>query len=171
MPSPNAKIERDYRLTLTEQTNKMNNSFKWWLIASLKKDNPLPKVKGEFRELAKYWEAKFSDISKNEATKFIYKIKKHSDSVLHSKSAEVFSVKRNSKLINEIVKARINENIALIKSIPREQILRYENAIYSSVANIDRANLSDEIEKITKKLHLKYIPKDEVDLSYKLLIK
>ena len=26
-------------------------------------------------------------------------------------------------------------------------------------------------EKITKKLHLKYIPKDEVDLSYKLLIK
>ena len=26
-------------------------------------------------------------------------------------------------------------------------------------------------EKITKKLHLKYIPKDEVNLSYKLLIK
>ena len=153
-PKPNAKIERDYKNHILEKVALMNKSFKWWLGAGLKKDNPISKIKSEFRELAKYWETKFSDFSKSEASKFIYKIQKHSDSVLHNKNADMFKIKYKSKLINNTMKASINENIALIKSIPREQILRYKSVIYQNIANLDRQNLTQELTKIFKKMEV-----------------
>ena len=153
-PKPNAKIERDYKNHILEKVALMNKSFKWWLGAGLKKDNPTAKIKSEFRELSKYWEAKFSDFSKSEAKKFIYKIQKHSDSVLHNKNADMFKIKYKSKLINNTIKASINENIALIKSIPREQLLRYESVIYQNIANLDRQNLTQELTKIFKKMEV-----------------
>lgn len=153
-PKPNAKIERDYKNHILEKVALMNKSFKWWLGAGLKKNNPIAKIKSEFRELAKHWEAKFSDFSKSEATKFIYKIQKHSDSVLRNKNADMFKIKYKSRLINNTIKARINENIALINSIPREQILRYESVIYQNIANLDRQNLTQELTKIFKKMEV-----------------
>ena len=133
-PKPNASIEKKYRQAMLKQTKLMNKSLKWWLIAGFKKNNAVAKLKKEFKKLSEYWEANFSEFAKKIAEKFINSIQKNSDDLLKNKGLD-FNKDRKSALINATIKARINENIALIKSIPKEQILRHENILYNAISN------------------------------------
>lgn len=152
-PKPNASIEKKYRNAMLKQTKLMNKSLKWWLIASLKKNNAVAKLKKEFKKLSEYWEANFSEFAKKIAKKFINSIQKNSDDLFKNKGLD-FNKNKKSALIHATIKARINENIALIKSIPKEQILRHESVLYNAISNFDMENLTQTLEQINQKLDI-----------------
>lgn len=145
-PKPNASIEKKYRLALSKKIKAMNKSLRWWLISSFKKNSPVAKLKKEFRYLSDYWDSEFAIFAKHTADKFIMSISKFTDDILKNKG--VFKGKNKSALINQALKARINENIALIKSIPKEQILRYESVLYNAISDFDKEKLTAELQKI-----------------------
>lgn len=145
-PKPNASIEKKYRLALSKKIKAMNKSLRWWLISSFKKNSPIAKLKKEFRYLSEYWELEFKHFAKKTANKMILSVLQFSDSILKDKG--IFKNARKSALINQTLNARINENIALIKSIPKEQILRYESVLYNAISDFDKEKLTAELQKI-----------------------
>lgn len=151
-PKPNAGIERKFKKDLLTQTKKMNKSLNWWLLSRLKQGgNIANKLSKEFNYLKSYWELEFNEFSKKISNRFIRAIQKNADDALLKKGL-VFNNDRKSAQINAILNAEIKKNIALIKSIPKEQILRYENTLYEAVGNLDRQDLANTIKNIEKKL-------------------
>lgn len=150
-PKPNAGIENKYRKAILKKTKLMNKSLRWWLIANIKKNNPVAKLKKEFKKLSDYWDAEFAIFAKHTAENFVLNIAKASDDFIKNQGI-VFNPKRKSKIIHNITKARINENIALIKSIPREEILRIESVFYKAVANLDRQEVSEIVSAVNSQL-------------------
>lgn len=143
-PKPNAGIENKLKKDLLKFTAEMNKSLKWWILSAFKKDNPSQKLAKEFKELAKYWDEKSEILAKAKAKGFILQIQRDVDNKLSLN----FNKERKTALINQIAKARINENIALIKSIPKEQILRYESILYNAVSDFDNQKLTAELQKM-----------------------
>lgn len=147
-PKPNAGIENKLKKDLLKFTAEMNKSFKWWILSAFKKDNPSQKLAKEFKELAKYWDEKSEVLAKAKAKGFILRIQRDIDDKLSLNSLINFNKERKSALINQAITARINENIALIKSIPKEQILRYESVLYNAISDFDKQKLTAELQKI-----------------------
>ena len=152
-PKPNAKIENQYKKALIAQTNKMNKSLKWWAVARINKGkgNVASQMRIEFSELSEYWNSEFNEFAKKTAEKMVKQTAKENAILLKSQGFSDFT-KISTNALKTALKAEINKNIALIQSIPREQILRYENTIFDNIANLDRQGVKETILQIEKKL-------------------
>lgn len=123
----------------------------YWLIAQFNKymrgdiKNISSALKIEFNDLQKQWDKKSNDFAKK-ISKFINK--SSVDYVNSNFATQGFTIKDNQK-INQLLQAKMNEHLALIKSIPQETILRYKSALYNNIGNFDLKALNKQIRVIS----------------------
>lgn len=153
----NAKVTKDYKKSLVDFSVKINKSMSWFL--SLNKN--VNELKSEFERLNLYWEEKANETAFNLVNRIIQKIINLCN--LNFKKQGLVR-KTQSKELNEVIKAHILENIALIKSIPQDTLKRYESVIYNGVNNLDKEAIVKQINTIKdiSKRRAEFIARDQV---------
>mgnify|MGYP002507122064 CR=1 FL=1 len=152
---------------INKYNNKLIKSLNYWLLAQFNKyfrgdiKNLSDTLKIEFADLQKKWDKKADDF----ADKISDYIVKHSvvyvNSNLHSQGLKVA---KDNNIVKNILKAKIDENLALIKSIPQETILRYKSVLYNQIGNFDLQAINKQIKVISgiSKRRARTIARDQV---------
>jgi uncharacterized protein with gpF-like domain len=161
---PNKGVEIYYRSRLNRLIGEMVNSFDYWISAAYKKAPPriaqdaipanmLSKI---IKSLSRRWQSKFNDEAKKLASSFTIKMMDAYDFSLESKLAKVGSLIdfTMTSQMRDVITAAIEENVALIKSIPQQYSLEVQGIVmrgYSS--GRDLSQISEQLQaryKITK---------------------
>lgn len=154
-PKTNAGIEREFRRKLQEFSTACNRSLSWWLKSKFtagNADKNLSKsLEKEFKRLSEYWIQKADELGCAYLPKMLNKIGKSADLAFLAAGVD-FDIKRKTQALKSEMEAQIRENLALIQSIPRESIRRYESALYSWAAQYDRQALTEQIAAINAEL-------------------
>lgn len=147
--------------------SEMLNSLNYWLKAQYHKYirgdiNSLSNaLKIEFTELQDTWTNKADDFA-NKVSEYI---NKHSVVYVNSNLyTQGMQIKKQDRLIKDVLNAKFNEHIALIKSIPEETILRYKSALYNNISSFDLHALNKQILTISgiSKRRARTIARDQV---------
>ena len=155
---PNAGIEAEFRRKLLCLIDEMHRSFLYWIKAAYRADPPVmaqdatPAVQLRIavNKLAKRWQKRFDDASKDLAKYFATAINKRSDRALKAILKKGgWSVEfKMSAAMKDIMKATIAEQVGLIRSIPQQYLVNVQGAVMRSVtAGRDLGPLAKEIEK------------------------
>ena len=163
----NKGVEMAYKRALDNLVAEMSNSFEYWLSAAYKANPPrlevamdaLPSLElsRKIRELSKRWIKKFDDMALAISTKFTNSGRKATDSSFQQSLKDAgwaveFQV---TPVMRDAMNATIAENVALIKSIPRQYSTEVEGIIMRGyTAGRDLATISDELQSrygITKR--------------------
>lgn len=151
---PNAGTEAKFRKALLQLVANMVASVDYWLSAAYKANPPLisevyeenvqlaqdeqpsMELKRAVRKLAKRWQRKFDEAAPKLADYFTTAASERSDYQLRQILREGgFSVKfRMTRPMRDVMNAQINEQVALIKSIPQKYFTDVEGAVMRSVA-------------------------------------
>lgn len=141
---PNVGMEMEYRRALYKTIEAMNTSVIHFLSAAYKQNEPaiaqdeLPAdaLKRVIRRLTRRWTTNFDKASEELAAYFSQSISQRSDKQLEAILRKGgFSVKfRKTRAMNDVMKAAINENVSLIKTIPARYFSAIEGAVMRSVA-------------------------------------
>lgn len=153
---PNHGIENYYLKKLLTFSRTMNKSFKFWLRDLIADDTNeqgfFIRLKSDFDRLSDFWQQKAEQEANTLPYEVINKINNEIDNKNNAKNN--FAVANTtSEAIQAILTARIDDNIALIKSIPQRDILRYKNIIFNNIQNFNRQGLSQNIKQINKELN------------------
>lgn len=174
---PNAGLQQLYRKRLECLIEAMHRSFMKWVLAAYRANEPhiaemaadkLPadEMRDVMRELAKRWRSRFDDGSKLLARYFAQSASKRTDAQLQAILKKIgFSVDfKMTKAQRDIVAAVVNENVALIKSIPDQYIKGVEGAVMRAVqVGGDVGGLAKELENtfgVTKR-RAQFIARDQ----------
>jgi len=141
---PNVGIEVDYRHRLLKLIDEMNASVKYWLKASYRANEPviaqddaLPStaLRKAVRKLARRWQRQFDELAPKLADYFSTAVAERSDAALRSMLRKGgFSVRFDpTPAQRDILKATVNQNITLIKSIPAKYMTEVEGLVMRSV--------------------------------------
>lgn len=154
---PNLGIQAAYRRRLTVLVEQMHKSLSYWLEAAYKA-NP-PKIAQDelsssalrvaMRKLSRRWLRNFDLAAKKLADYFAQDISERSDAQLKKILKDGgFSVEfKMSAAQRDVLNATIQENVSLIKSIPREYLTRVEGMVMRSVqTGRDMKQLSDDLQ-------------------------
>lgn len=146
-------LERQASKDLRAFTERVNKSIKHFTLAQFNKynrgeiNNISTALRIKFNSLTEQWEATAREFAKDYASKQSKSIGKYVEAN-YNQQGEHFKLKGLSANTKQIMQAQYLENIALIKSIPRDIIKRYQSALYNAVANFD----SGEINKLAKQI-------------------
>lgn len=174
---PNAGLEYLYRKRLDCLIDAMHRSFMKWVLAAYRANQPhivemaadkLPadELREVMRELGKRWRDRFDDGSKLLAGYFAKAASKRTDAQLQAILKKIgFSVDfKMTRAQRDIVAATVNENVALIKSIPDQYIKGVEGAVMRAVqVGNDVGGLAEELENtfgVTKR-RAQFISRDQ----------
>lgn len=140
---PNAGIEAAYRRKLQSYIKAMNDSVLYWLGAAYKSNEPhiamdeLPAsaLKRAIRMLGRRWQKKFDKLAKELADYFAQAVQERSAASLQSiLKRNGFTVEfKMTPAMQDIFRATVNENVALIKSIPAQYLTQVEGSVMRSV--------------------------------------
>lgn len=161
----NAGIEAEYAKKLQALIDEMHRSVAWFIVAAYRKNIPLiaqdelpsAALKRAVDALASRWIGRFDEASKALAKYFALSVAKRSDARLrtilkNSGFAVEFKMTRG---MQDIARATINANVALIKSIPQKYLGDVEGMVMRSVqTGHDLAQLSQDLHRayaITRK--------------------
>lgn len=157
---PNAGLQAAYRKKLTALVDEMHNSILHWLPAAWKRNEPeiaadeLPAttMKKAIRDLQRRWQHRFDDAAPELARYFAQAANKRSDKRLQAILKDNgFSVKfKMTRAQQDVLHATINQNVALIKSIPRKYLADVEGAVMRSVQT------GRDLESLTRELQASY---------------
>lgn len=137
----NKGVELSYKRALDALITEMSNSFEYWLSAAYKANPPrmevamdaLPsaELSKKIRELSRRWIKKFDDMSTAIATKFTQAGRKATDSSFQQSLKDAgWSVDfQITPVMRDAMNATIAENVALIKSIPRQYSMEVEGIV------------------------------------------
>lgn len=141
---PNAGVEAQYRKKLRALIDEMNVSVQHWLGAAYKANPPqiaqdeIPAavLQRVIRRLAKRWQKRFDGIAPKLAEYFAQSANLRSASVLRSilKEGGISVEFKMTRVMQDAMKASINEQVSLIRSIPQQYFTQIEGAIMRSVA-------------------------------------
>lgn len=143
----NKALEREYSKRLRAFSRQVNNSVKYWALAQFHKaqrgeiTNLATSLRIEFSKLKEQWESKAREFAQVSARKLQKGVSGYVDTTLALQS-DSYKLKGLTKQSKAIVKASYLENLYLIKSIPSEIIMRYEGALYNTIAGYDSASLN-----------------------------
>ncbi len=156
---PNCGIEVAYRCVLKKIIVKMNDSVLYWMSASFKANEPevtelaqdaLPatELRRSVRKLARRWQRKFNDAAPELATWFLQSVETRSSRALQN------ILKRGGWTVDfkmttaqrDVMRAAINENVSLIKSIPSQYFTQIEGMVMRSVTT------GRDLQQLTKDL-------------------
>lgn len=156
---PNAGIEAAYRKRLRKLIEEMNRSVAYWLKASYRKNEPeimaadevpAAELQKAINRLTKQWQKKFDEAAPKLAAHFAQSVKGRSDLALKKilKDAGFAIEFDQTRVMTDVMRATINQNVALIKSIPERYFTDVQGAVMRSVqTGRDLKSLTDEIEK------------------------
>lgn len=162
---PNRGIEMAYRKRLMRLIDDMQASVTYWLKAKYKANEPriaqdatpASELQNEMDRLGKQWLQRFDEGAESLSAWFAQKTKSYSDGTLQAILKDAgFSVDfKMTDTMRDAYHAVINEQVGLIKSIPRQYLAEVEGMVMRSVqTGRDLSHISDELVKrygITKR--------------------
>lgn len=137
----------------------MHRSVLWFLRASYRKNEPAVLAQDEtpadalrkaIEELSKRWLDQFDEMSGKLADYFAQSVEKHSTDALKKilKDGGMTVGFQVTPAVRDIMNATVHENVALIKSIPRQYLLEVEGIVMRGVRNgRDLQFITDELSK------------------------
>jgi uncharacterized protein with gpF-like domain len=156
---PNAGIEAVYRKKLKALVNEMFKSVMHWVRSAYNANEPviaqdeLPAsaLKAVIDRLTRQWQRRFGDMSKKMAKHFAMSISKRTDAQLAKILRDGGFTLNNfamTRAQRDIINATVNQNVALIKSIPQKFLGEVEGMVMRSVqTGRDLGQLSDDLRK------------------------
>lgn len=156
---PNVGIRVDYQRRLERAVSDMAASVTYWLEAAYRANppealaqdaSPARELQAAMRKLGRRWTRKFDRLAVELAEHFAKSATDRSDKALAASLRKAgFTVRfKATAAQNDAYQAVIAENIALIRSIPREYMLGVEGEVMRSVqAGRDLGTLAQALEK------------------------
>ena len=162
---PNAGISVAYRRRLYALVDELHNSVKYWLTAAWRKnepilardDAPVDTLRKALAELMERWENNFDEMSPKLAAYFAEAIATRSDATLRRILRDGgFTVKfRMTPAMRDVFRATVQQNVALIRTIPQEYLAGVQGAVMRSVqTGRDLGSLAkyiDGLHQVTRK--------------------
>lgn len=158
--TPNLGVERAYKRAMEKLIDEMSNSFEYWLAAAYKANPPrmevamdaLPsaELSKKIRDLGKRWIKKFDDMAAAIAQKFTESGCKATDSSFQQALKDAgFAVEfKVTPVMRDAMNATIADNVALIKSIPRQYSMEVEGIIMRGyTTGRDLQSITDDLQK------------------------
>lgn len=156
----NAGLEAEYRRRLDALIGDMHDSVLYWLTASYKAnepriaqdETPADALRRSIRKLAGRWLKRFDTMSDRLASHFAQSVEKRSSAALRKilKDGGMSVEFRLTPAMRDIVDATVHQNVALIKSIPREYLDQVEGIVMRSVQT------GRDLGQVTKDLQARF---------------
>ena len=140
---PNAGIAAAYEGKLRRAIEAMIKSYSWWVTAAYRANPPATMAMDSFRDLEKAlrqlgiaWEKKFDRMAKEMGEYFAIALAKRDKQQIHAimKKAGWTVPYKKTRAMNEVMTAITAENVALIKTIPKQFHGKIEPMVMASVA-------------------------------------
>jgi SPP1 gp7 family putative phage head morphogenesis protein len=156
----NAGIEADYRKRLIALIEAMQNSIVYWLYISYRANEPEIKMamdalpanalRKSVKQLSKQWSKRFNDMAPKLARYFATQVSRRSDKTLQRilKQGGISVEFKMTKAQRDVMRATVNANVALIRSIPQQYLHQVEGMVMRSVQ--EGRNLSDLSKDLKK---------------------
>lgn len=155
---PNAGIRAAYQKKLLALVDEMIASYRYWIEAAYKKnppaiaqdETPSKELERALRRLAKRWNKNFDEASKELAKYFATRVEARSRTALRKILKDGgWTVKFTmTPGMRDVLNATVEENVALIKSIPQHFHTQVQGLVMRSVvAGRDLAPLTRELQK------------------------
>jgi len=154
----NAGIEAKYRKALQALIEEMSRSVIYWTRAAWKKSPPLMATDGihmpfvdlrrTMERLGRHWQRRFDETADQLADVFVNGATQHTDAAMMAALKRAgFTIKfQMTQAAKESYQAVLQENIALIKSIPAEYLHDVQTAVWQSVkSGHDLGTLTDAL--------------------------
>ncbi len=156
---PSAGIAAAYRTRLDQLIEEMSASVTFWLKASYRRNEPrivaedatpADALRRTMRELSAQWLTRFDRGAEKLAEYFATAVEKRSSSTLRRilRDAGMTVEFKMTPVMRDVVDATVNQNVELIKSIPRQYLGEVEQMVQRSVqTGRDLGQLSDDLQK------------------------
>lgn len=163
----NVRIEQKFSKKLREFNKLVNKSCSYWLLSKVRKfdNNDISNISKaleiEFNRLLQFWNDKALDFSKAISNSLNKEIVRYVDSIYNQQGFKLTTIPRNVK---QSINANILQNIALIKTIPRDVIEKYQTALYNNINSFDLQAIEKQIKTIygVSNRRAKIIARDQV---------
>ena len=138
----NIGIEREFNKALNGFSKEVLKSVNYWSIAQINKykrgdiTNISKVLSVEFSDLLKSWNKKSEVFAKKLSNAINDRIKKHVDLGFKNQGKE-YVLQTLSRKSAQVLNANILQNIALIKTIPRDIIEKYQVLLYNNITDFD----------------------------------
>ncbi len=154
---PNVGIEAAYRRKLDRLIDEMHRSLSYWLLAAYRAnppemaqdDSPAISIRRVLSRLSYRWRRRFDTAADELARYFAIQAAQRSTASLASILRKGgFSVRfKTTRAMNDVMMATINQQVALIKSIPAQHLAQVEGSVMRSVqTGRDLGTLAKELE-------------------------
>lgn len=138
----NIGIEREFNKALNGFSKEVLKSVNYWSIAQINKykrgdiTNISKVLSIEFSDLLKSWDKKSEVFAKKLSNAINDRIKNHVDLGFKNQGKE-YVLETLSRKSAQVLNANILQNIALIKSIPKDIIEKYQVLLYDNITDFD----------------------------------
>ena len=159
---PNEGIRLAYQRKLERLIDEMEASVLYWIRAAYRANPPAlaqddtaaQAMKRAMRQLIARWLDRFEEGAQKLAAYFSQSVSQRSDAVLKKILKDAgFSIDwRMTPAQREIIQATVEQNVALIKSIPQQCLGRVEVIVMQSVQN--GRGLHEVVEELQKQFHV-----------------
>ena len=156
----NRGVEARYRKALEGLIKEMSNSAEYWLAAQYRQTPPeiaedaLPaaEMATRVREVSRRWIAKFNDMADDIAKRFTAGAIKATDNSFQNalKDAGWAVDFKMTRAMQDVAKASVVENVALIKSIPQQYFTDVEGIVMRGYSR------GRDLQEITAELQSRY---------------
>jgi SPP1 gp7 family putative phage head morphogenesis protein len=154
---PNVGIERAYRRRILALLEEMNRSVMHWIIAEYRANEPrvamdatpADRLRIALRKLSRRWNKNFDEGAKAMAEYFSKSASQRTDKAFQAMlKKNGMSIKfKMTPAMRDVLGATVNQNVALIKSIPEQYLKGVEGAVMRSVqAGRDLSYLSKKLQ-------------------------
>jgi uncharacterized protein with gpF-like domain len=157
---PNVGIELEYRRKIDALVQEMAASYEYWIragyrandpaVAQLAQDaSPAQELQRLLKVLAARWQKRFAEAAPKLADWFALSVNRRSDAALRKILKDGgFSVQfKMTRAQRDIINATVNQNVALIKSIPAQYHTQIEGMVMRSVqTGRDLSTLTKELQ-------------------------
>jgi uncharacterized protein with gpF-like domain len=179
---PSIGIRASYRKKLLALTQAMSRSYYWWLRAQYRQTpprmamdrTPAEELERELRKLGARWTQRFEEAAPKLAAWFAQSAGRRSDAALRKILKDAgFTVKfQITPAMRDVMQATVQENVALIRSIPTQFHTQVEGLVMRSVTEgRDLSSLTRELAKrhgITKR-RAELISRDQINKASSML--
>lgn len=158
-----AAVRANYDARLRRLIDEMNKSVIYWLTAAYRRENdsiaaisgiaedssPSTELQLVTRRLRRRWMRRFNEGADDLARYFATRIHERTDGELRRvlKRADLTVKLQLSRPIQGALRAIVNENVSLIRSIPEQYLTQVEGSVMRSVlAGRDLKSLTDELQ-------------------------
>ena len=151
----NIGIEREFNNALNGFSKEVIKSVRYWSIAQVNKynrgeiTNISKALSIEFSDLLKLWNKKSEVFSKRLAQSLNKKIRDYVDFSFKNQG-DNFKLKSLSRKSAQVLNANILQSMALIKSIPRDIIEKYQVVLYNNITDFDLEATEKTLKNISK---------------------